>query len=834
MGNLTSSLQDCIELDDSMLSIKNDSTVSFVPKFILIKRNLYLLVDDWTAEKGKFVISLKNADSGNLLDYKFVNGVDETTPIVIKQVRNTSNYVLKFHSDMQDGIHKFSIRLDKKRICRIYIYREIAGVSMECGSTSLRENVPVSSTATQGDAQASASLKTDDIGGGGGGGVSVTQLSTGAPQMPGDLVLHDPIPKFIQDGPQFRTHLSNLESTLFIYKSHLKSLYERSSKLKELLRLASKELNQMANKFDELHDLVKDQHVSSIFRHLLVSSAAVCTAQARILMRKSNATGDDLLTDLRHYLQTIDLKLLTNNKKLYHDQAKDFYSYVGKHLSQNSDSRLLPKRIQFELQRFDYFHSLLTHIFGPTGRDFSVALSRYQVSFEPTTTNTTLQLVKQYRSHYVQFDRFKGQQRMKLSKVDNYSDLNDFFQLPSVAATSKNSPLKEGLLWSNRNSGWHKQWVVLQGSLLSEYSDWKTKAKILSRPSINLTFACVRRSDKKPNGFDIITTDAETRSFQAESEDELKQWLQILKTAVGVMDIDNTEENKDPLLIVRNSDLSNSICCDCRSDKQVEWISLNLLCVTCINCSGVHRSLGTHLSKIRSLTLDSFNTPESLQLLKYVSNQNVNSLYEMESVSPILPNATSVERKNYITDKYVAKKYVGPTEDPNKLGISLIKAIHLESIYLLQKCISGGVSLNDEHWSHDENNESLFQYSLKHYEGTKDNPIFPVTEFLVLNGLHVDEPPASNSSDSQWSSGQLNYWTAKYHNHNCLHNPVSVKKLPDVPVADFSDKATVKQGQRSRRWSMGSNPNPATSNNQHLSSLISGKSKHLKFSKIQK
>lgn len=35
-----------------------------------------------------------------------------------------------------------------------------------------------------------------------------------------------------------------------------------------------------------------------------------------------------------------------------------------------------------------------------------------------------------------------------------------------------------------------------------------------------------------------------------------------------------------------------------------EWASLNLGVLMCIECSGIHRNLGSHISKVRSLGLD--------------------------------------------------------------------------------------------------------------------------------------------------------------------------------------------------------------------------------------
>lgn len=48
-----------------------------------------------------------------------------------------------------------------------------------------------------------------------------------------------------------------------------------------------------------------------------------------------------------------------------------------------------------------------------------------------------------------------------------------------------------------------------------------------------------------------------------------------------------------------------------------------------LECSGIHRSLGTHVSKIRSLTLDSTSyTPDIIELLKSVGNAKSNIIWD--------------------------------------------------------------------------------------------------------------------------------------------------------------------------------------------------------------
>ena len=47
----------------------------------------------------------------------------------------------------------------------------------------------------------------------------------------------------------------------------------------------------------------------------------------------------------------------------------------------------------------------------------------------------------------------------------------------------------------------------------------------------------------------------------------------------------------------------NALCADCGAPRPT-WCSINLGITLCIECSGIHRSMGVHVSKVRSLTLD--------------------------------------------------------------------------------------------------------------------------------------------------------------------------------------------------------------------------------------
>jgi hypothetical protein len=75
----------------------------------------------------------------------------------------------------------------------------------------------------------------------------------------------------------------------------------------------------------------------------------------------------------------------------------------------------------------------------------------------------------------------------------------------------------------------------------------------------------------------------------------------------------------------------NNLCADCLAPEP-RWASWSLnganVCIfICITCSGVHRSLGVHVSKVRSVDLDDW-TDEQLAAARTWGNERANRLYE--------------------------------------------------------------------------------------------------------------------------------------------------------------------------------------------------------------
>ncbi|KAL1113695.1 hypothetical protein V6Z11_D02G206100 [Gossypium hirsutum] len=86
-------------------------------------------------------------------------------------------------------------------------------------------------------------------------------------------------------------------------------------------------------------------------------------------------------------------------------------------------------------------------------------------------------------------------------------------------------------------------------------------------------------------------------------------------------------KNEKPIDVLRRVS-GNDKCADCGAPEP-DWASLNLGVLLCIECSGVHRNLGVHISKVRSLTLDvKVWDPSVISLFQSLGNTFANSVWE--------------------------------------------------------------------------------------------------------------------------------------------------------------------------------------------------------------
>ncbi|XP_015590553.1 stromal membrane-associated protein 1 isoform X2 [Cephus cinctus] len=103
-------------------------------------------------------------------------------------------------------------------------------------------------------------------------------------------------------------------------------------------------------------------------------------------------------------------------------------------------------------------------------------------------------------------------------------------------------------------------------------------------------------------------------------------------------------------------DEDNKYCVDCDA-KGPRWASWNLGIFLCIRCAGIHRKLGVHISKVKSVNLDTW-TPEQVVSLQQMGNSRARAVYEANLPDRFRRPQTDCSLESFIRMKYEHKKYI--------------------------------------------------------------------------------------------------------------------------------------------------------------------------------
>lgn len=109
----------------------------------------------------------------------------------------------------------------------------------------------------------------------------------------------------------------------------------------------------------------------------------------------------------------------------------------------------------------------------------------------------------------------------------------------------------------------------------------------------------------------------------------------------------------------------NDKCCDCGM-KHPQWASVSFGNVFCLECSGVHRSLGVHITFVRSIAMDSW-TPAQLKLMKAGGNDACNKYLHSKGVSKTASIKEKYESQAAALYKEVLKARAEGRPEPTSL-----------------------------------------------------------------------------------------------------------------------------------------------------------------------
>ncbi|XP_053980195.1 arfGAP with SH3 domain, ANK repeat and PH domain-containing protein isoform X5 [Hylaeus volcanicus] len=226
---------------------------------------------------------------------------------------------------------------------------------------------------------------------------------------------------------------------------------------------------------------------------------------------------------------------------------------------------------------------------------------------------------------------------------------------------------------------------------------------------VNLLTCQIKLVPDDKRGFDLISYNR-TYHFQAEDEADQRAWMSVLvnckeRALLRAFDASGKAEagSGNPSLVELQQAVircvmrlpGNDQCCDCSSQNDATWLSTNFGIIVCIECSGIHRDLGVHISRIQSLTLDNVGTAQLL-LARHMTNQAFNEVMEATLHHNLKPTPTSTmeERYEFIRAKYVDKRYVMNTcADERDLLSDLEHAVNNRDLQQLLQVYAENVDL---------------------------------------------------------------------------------------------------------------------------------------------
>ncbi|XP_061456823.1 arf-GAP with coiled-coil, ANK repeat and PH domain-containing protein 3 [Rhineura floridana] len=286
----------------------------------------------------------------------------------------------------------------------------------------------------------------------------------------------------------------------------------------------------------------------------------------------------------------------------------------------------------------------------------------------------------------------KREMEHKHALIQQRTLLQDFSYDDSKVEFNVDAPngvVMEGYLFkraSNAFKTWNRRWFSIQNSQLVYQKKLKDGFTVVVE---DLRLCTVKPCEDIERRFCFeVVSPTKSCMLQADSEKLRQAWIQAVQASIAsayrespdscyierldrtaspsTSSIDSATDLRDrsakgeTILQRVQSIPGNDQCCDC-GQADPRWASINLGILLCIECSGIHRSLGVHCSKVRSLTLDSWE-PELLKLMCELGNATMNQIYEArcEEMGLQKPTAGSSrqDKEAWIKVKYVEKKFL--------------------------------------------------------------------------------------------------------------------------------------------------------------------------------
>jgi len=422
-------------------------------------------------------------------------------------------------------------------------------------------------------------------------------------------------------------------------------------------------------------DIVSTSEILRVLRKVEGMRAALCKKTEVMLSEPMSSFSRDLIQptlSMESHVSSLRKKLDRLQKDLR--KQKDPYKIA------QLEGKVKEMQTKYDVEHFKYVNGLkdIEEKGAFSFHNWLMAYAFANLSFFRQGYQTLESLEADLKQTTKTIDKEEGEQE-KISRKSRIATLKQL-HLQHTSPESENE--RQGYLKWNGKPHW---FTVLNGIL----SHYRRATDDVAKGSVDLLL-CTVKSDLTKEGVFMVISPEESFELHAANAEECQKWTNVIQNSIAqqlethkkvqasskmqsMMKSMGTSTmlHVPPLVQLQLLDEENLFCADCRA-KDPDWVAFNLGLLVCHNCSGVHRSLGTHISKIRSLTLDKWE-PQLLQVQKFLGNTIGNRLLESdlsETVPRPEPDATREERDAFIAAKYRDKRFVkrDPSENVTKLS----------------------------------------------------------------------------------------------------------------------------------------------------------------------
>uniref|UniRef100_G3UI89 Arf-GAP with coiled-coil, ANK repeat and PH domain-containing protein n=1 Tax=Loxodonta africana TaxID=9785 RepID=G3UI89_LOXAF len=356
--------------------------------------------------------------------------------------------------------------------------------------------------------------------------------------------------------------------------------------------------------------------------------------------------------------------ILTATRKCFRHIALDYVLQINV-LQSKRRSEILKSMLSFMYAHLAFFHQ---------GYDLFSELGPYMKDLGAQLDQLVVDAAKE-----------KREMEQKHSTIQQKDFSSDDSKL-EYNVDAANGIVMEGYLFkraSNAFKTWNRRWFSIQNNQLVYQKKFKDNPTVVVE---DLRLCTVKHCEDIERRFCFeVVSPTKSCMLQADSEKLRQAWIKAVQTSIATAYRDKSDESEKldkksspstgslesgseskEKLLKGESALQrvqcipgNASCCDCGL-ADPRWASINLGITLCIECSGIHRSLGVHFSKVRSLTLDTWE-PELLKLMCELGNDVINRVYEakVEKMGIKKPQpGQRQEKEAYIRAKYVERKFV--------------------------------------------------------------------------------------------------------------------------------------------------------------------------------